>query len=348
MASQNRSTAPHIVHDLIAHSEQYSFFQAVQLLEDYHHLIAHEEGKQTLRETLIQYSVNPQLTYNKSDIETVRIEHRNEQCIAQVTVNFLGLYGAVSPLPAFYTEAILQANAGDDATRDFMDLFNHRLLSLVYQCWEKYRYYQQYKKFSQGNKGNDQFSNWMYALCGLINPAQRQDPDINWNRLLPFIGTLAMRCHSANLIESVLRYYFEFKHIHIRSNVLRYIEIESDQSNRLGQQCATLSHDLVLGSRVEDRSGKFRIQIKQLSYTLFTQFLPGGEYNVSLKKIIDYILRDQLDYDIELQLQHQEVPRLSLSNKNQEKLGWTTWVGVKQQDNKSVIIPGTIIPGTDK
>ncbi len=332
MASQNRSTADHIVQDLIAHSEQYSFFQAVQLLEDYHLLITQEEGKQALRETLIQFSVNPQLVYNRSDIDTVRIEHHEERCIAQVTVNFMGLYGAASPLPAFYTEAILQKN-GDDATRSFMDLFNHRLLSLVYQCWEKYRYYQQYKN-------SDQFTSWMYALCGLMKPQQRTDPDIDWQRLLPFIGMLAMRCHSANMIESVLRSYFAFKHIHLCANMLRYIDIESDQQNRLGQQCASLGNDLVLGAQVEDRSGKFRIIISRLSYELFVKFLPDGEFYTSLKKIIDIILRDQLDYDIELQLQKQEVPMLSLANNKQEKLGWTTWVGGNKPGVQSVIIPG--------
>ena len=136
MASQNRSTANHIIYDLVKHSEQYSFFQAVQLLNDYSHFVSDEGGKEALKETLIQFSVNPQLTYNKSDIESVTIEETSENIVATMSINFLGLYGAVSPLPAFYSEGILQAENSGDATKDFMDLFNHRLISLVYKCWE--------------------------------------------------------------------------------------------------------------------------------------------------------------------------------------------------------------------
>lgn len=347
MASQDRSTANHIIYDLVKHSEQYSFFQAVQLLNDYHRLVSNEEGKEALKETLIQFSVNPQLSHNRADIESIFVEERDEKFVAQLSVNFLGLYGAASPLPAFYSEAILQAETSDDSTKDFMDLFNHRMISLVYKCWEKYRYYKLYKNNSYNNPfscreegDSDPFSDWMFALCGLVKPEQRNDPDIDWNRLLPFIGMLGMRCHSASMIESVLRYYFKFKSLSICSNMLRFVEIEEDQQNRLGQQCATLSHDLVLGKQVEDRSGKFRIKIVKLSYEQFVQFLPDGEYYVPLRKIVNYILRDQLDYDIELQLQKQEVPALLLTDYNQEKLGWTTWVGAHEQDSKSVIVPG--------
>ena len=355
MASQDRSTANHIVYDLVKHSEQYSFFQAVQLLNDYSHLVSNERGKEALKETLIQFSVNPQLSYNKSDIESVVIEETDEKIIAQMSVNFLGLYGATSPLPAFYSEGILQAKNGSDSTKDFMDLFNHRMISLVYRCWEKYRYYRLYKNRLYKNKhynalsqnkqtiednNSEPFTNWMFALCGLVQPEQRNDPDVDWNRLLPFIGMLGMRCHSASVIESILRFYFKFQYFTICSNMKRFIEIEDDQQNRLGKQCATLSTDLVLGNQVEDRSGKFRIKISRLTYERFIDFLPDGKNYESLRKIINYILRDQLDYDIELQLNKQDVPALSLSRHHQEKLGWTTWFGVNKQENKSIIVPG--------
>ncbi len=340
MASQNRSTADHIVYDLVKHSKQYSFFQAVQLLNDFNKLVKDDEGKESLKETLIQFSVNPQLIFNKSDVDSVSINESNEKMIAQMSVNFLGLYGSTSPLPAFYSESILQAKNGFDSTQDFMDLFNHRMISLVYKCWEKYRYYQQYKMSSEKEGSSDVFTNRMFALCGLVRPEQRNDSDVNWHRLLPFLGMLGMRCHSASVIESILRFYFNYKNFHIVSNMQRFVEIEDDQQNRLGEQCSTLSDDLVLGNLVEDRSGKFRIKITNLSYERFIQFLPEGENYQSLRKIVDYVLRDQLDYDIELQLVKYAVPELSLSHHNQEKLGWTTWFGAQIQENKSVIVPG--------
>jgi len=184
MASADRSTACSLVNDLIEHSKNYSFFQAVKLLTDYQQLLASDKGRSELKNTLIRYSVNPDLSHHHCDIDSITVQEKENTVYARIDINFMGLYGAVSPLPVFYTEAILQAEEGDDHSRAFMDLFNHRLISLVYYCWEKYRYYLQYR---QGN--SDAFSNWMFALSGLYQPGTeatiRAETGIIWERLLP-------------------------------------------------------------------------------------------------------------------------------------------------------------------
>ena len=63
----------------------------------------------------------------------------------RVTVNFLGLYGESSPLPAFLTEELMADDPEDSPRRDFLDLFHHRLVSLFYRCWQKYRHQVQYR-----------------------------------------------------------------------------------------------------------------------------------------------------------------------------------------------------------
>ncbi len=339
MASPNRSTTRDLVTDLINHSRQYSFFQAVKLLSELHRKLQTEQGRNEVKKIIIRFSTNPALDYNACDIDSINIEEDEQQLMAAVNVNFMGLYGAASPIPVFYTESILQADEGEDNTRAFMDLFNHRLISLVYRCWEKYRYYQQYKR---GNRDN--FSNWMFALSGLYQKnnaaAIRSDQDIQWERLLPFSAILGMRCHSVTVMESVLRSYFKWDAIHIKTNIKRYIELEADQRNKLGMQCATLSDDFMLGKQVEDRAGKFRIVISRLSYSFFCQFLPDGELNRPLKKLVTFILRDQLEYDIELKLLKPEIPKLVLGQNTNEKLGYTSWIGHNRQEQQSLIITG--------
>lgn len=329
------------MNELLVNSQQYSFFQAVKLLTDYNELSSSEDGIKQLKKTFIQFISNPELSHSKSDIECIEIDDAEDKLTARVMVNFMGLYGAVSPLPAFYSERILQTKNDADYTQHFMDLFNHRIIALVFNCWEKYRYCQVYRAGSIDN-----FSSWMFAFTGLFqneeNATLRADPDINWNRLLPFVGMLGMRCHSANMIESILKYYFDIDSIEIISNVKRFVEIESDQQNRLGNRCVSIDNNLVLGNIIEDRSGKFRIKISRLYYDQFSKYLPDGEYHITLKKIVNFLLRDQLDYDIELQLLKYEAPALHLSNKNFEKLGWTSWIGNHEQENQSVIIPGGV------
>ena len=62
-----------------------------------------------------------------------------------MTVTFLGLTGPSGVLPRHYTELLLRLDReakGPEkhALRRWLDLFNHRLLSLFYRAWEKYRF----------------------------------------------------------------------------------------------------------------------------------------------------------------------------------------------------------------
>ncbi|VTN21007.1 type VI secretion protein [Klebsiella pneumoniae] len=50
-----------------------------------------------------------------------------------VRVTFMGLYGVESPLPTHYSDDIAQRREGVEATEDFLDIFNHRLIAQYYR-----------------------------------------------------------------------------------------------------------------------------------------------------------------------------------------------------------------------
>lgn len=52
----------------------------------------------------------------------------------------MGLYGVESPLPTHYSDDIAQRREGVEATEDFLDIFNHRLIAQYYRIWRKYSY----------------------------------------------------------------------------------------------------------------------------------------------------------------------------------------------------------------
>src|SRR5262249_14763693 len=58
----------------------------------------------------------------------------------RLTTRFLGLYGVTSPLPTYYAESIAQADPDQHRVRDFLDLFHHRLLSLLFRAWTRHHY----------------------------------------------------------------------------------------------------------------------------------------------------------------------------------------------------------------
>ncbi|AOZ14884.1 type VI secretion protein [Pseudomonas lundensis] len=305
---------------------EYSLFQAVLLvierLRDAHPLLSEDDLYDH-----VEFQANPSLGFPGSDVDRVEFFNEHGQLRARLRFNLIGLVGASSSLPAFYGEQALGDGEDGNPTRHFLDVFHHRLQRLMLPIWKKYRY-----RASFQSGALDPFSAQLFALIGLGGEDIRQAKELNWKRLLPYLGLLSLRAHSAALIEAVLRYYFKHAELTIEQCIERRVEILEEQRNRLGRANSLLGEDLVLGERVRDRSGKFRIYIRQLNWERFHEFLPIGFGYQPLCALVRFTLRDPLDYDIRLVLRQEEIRELRIGEQNACRLGWTSWLGRERAD----------------
>ncbi|QBZ87263.1 type VI secretion system baseplate subunit TssG [Pseudomonas viciae] len=310
---------------------EYSLFQAVLLvvdrLREAHPFLDDEDLYERL-----EFCANPSLGFPGSDIDRLEFFEEHGQVRARLRLNLIGLVGAGSPLPAFYGEQALGDDEEGNPTRDFLDLFHHRLQRLMLPIWRKYRYC---ASFQRGAR--DPFSEQLLALIGLGGEQIRKATQLNWKRLLPYLGLLSLRAHSAALIEAVLRYYFKHAELNIEQCIERRVAILGEQRNRLGNAKSLLSEDLVLGERVRDRSGKFRIHICELDWQRFHEFLPIGVGYQPLCMLVRFTLRDPLEYDIRLVLRRQEIRDLRIGEQNICRLGWTSWLGRERADGVVIL-----------
>src|SRR5262249_52742051 len=95
-----------------------------------------------------------------------------------MTVAFMGMTGPSGVLPRHYTELMLRLDRevkGPErrALREWLDLFNHRMISLFYRAWEKYRFYIPYERGEYNAREPDAFTRCLFSLVGLGLPSLR-------------------------------------------------------------------------------------------------------------------------------------------------------------------------------
>lgn len=340
MARDDGTATSRLISELLTNAPAFSFAQLVTLLEAVSrdsipigHLGPPEREGVRLR-------VNPSMAFPPADVDCVSAPGESAHGPSkhfEVAVNFLGLTGSATPLPPHYAEEILWDGDEEGNVRDFLDLFHHRLLSLFYRSWKKYRYYIQYQP-----GGTDAYSRWLLSLIGLGHLRLDRDTTLDGDRLLSYLGLLSMRSHSASALTGIVSHYFGGVRVHITQCVPREVDVPRYQRNALGVANTSLGDSLVLGARGVDRGSKFRLTLGPLGNKEFFAFVPGGEHFRPLRELISLVMSGLLEFDVELVTQADQVPRLALAADCPCRLGWSSWLGNPAEQQLCVLQSGQL------
>jgi type VI secretion system protein ImpH len=241
----------------------------------------------------------------------------------------MGLIGPASPLPTHFTEELIHHEEDSHVRRAFLDLFHHRMMSLLYRVWEKYRHDLRFKP-----SGSDAVSRLFLHLAGL-GLAGRTNPVVPPIRLLAYAGFWTQRTRPASALRSILADYFQGVEIEIEQFAGRWLDIPADEQNRLGSVRSRLGEDMNLGDRIFDRGASFRVRLDHLGIEDYLAFLPPGSKTAELEEIVDLFNSDGLDYEVKLWLRREEIPKLTLGGPG-ARLGWATWLGEAPAANQSL------------
>jgi len=248
-----------------------------------------------------------------------------------LTATGFGLYGTSSPLPLFYTQKVLPEQSGvpaaeqpKNAVRDFLDIINHRLLSLRYRAWLKYRLDSSYDARSDQSP----LPEYLFALLGLESEALRNHVNVSATRLMSVSGLFYRTPHSADSLSRVLETFFVV-HVEIQQCLGHWAEVKPEQQPGLGSSLCRLGTTSVIGARVYLRD-RFRVVLGPMSFDRFIQFLPGRPQARQLEEITSLFAPDGLEHDVKLLLDASETRACRLTSEedvdNPMKLGWTTWL----------------------
>lgn len=319
---------------IVQMGEPLSFFQAVHLIENHYPEKPRIGMGGPAGEEPLRFIHDASLSFPISDITGIEQDPQvSERLVLQTT--FLGLVGSVSPLPSFYSEDILWNQEDDDPVKMFMDMFHHRLISLFYRAFAKYRYPIQYQ-----TGGKDEISRRMFAVMGLWGDELQAQLNVLPARFLAYVGILSQHPDSGALLETLLRDYLEGCRVNLRQCVGHWLEIETDQKLSLGKQNCVLGDNTTLGDRIWDVAGKFQIDIGPLDYETFRSLLPDGDTFDHIRQLVRLFLTDQLDFDFKLILQAGEIPAFRLDPEEPLQLGWTTVFPYEMGKDMELVVKG--------
>jgi type VI secretion system protein ImpH len=125
-------------HELLEDANSFEFFQAVSLLQRLRANMRPVGHFSSPENEVVRFRINQRLGFPASQIQKLEVKG---DAPAEMMVNFMGLTGPLGILPYTYSELILErARAKDYSLAAFLDIFNHRAISLFYRAWQKSRF----------------------------------------------------------------------------------------------------------------------------------------------------------------------------------------------------------------
>ena len=341
---------------------RFDFFQAVRLLNisgANRELIGYDAvaSRECVRlRSLVSSHFPP------SSISSLILDPAGEH-VPEMTVAFFGLHGPMAALPSYYNNLVIERCRRKDFTlRDFLDMFNHRTLSLFYRAWGKYRFWlgaeramREFEKVSSiggeqlrafvidGRPRKDRTGQMLLELAGLGCPTlryrTRERRELIPRRAVPdelfrfYSGWFSRRHRPSGGLRAIVGEYFQVQ-TSVEQFVGQWLALDQEDKTRLGakDENSQLGVTAFAGDRAWNIEAKIRVSLGPMRYDRFCDFLPTGTgYEELSHTICDYV-GAQFDFDIELLLMPSDIPKSRLSGPNGQgsRLGWDTWLPRRQ------------------
>jgi type VI secretion system protein ImpH len=340
MAAASGRPRPSLIARLFQEPERFRFFQAVRLLEREAAREAAGDSRLQPRRSVgedaepgaevVRFRAVPSLAFAPSEIASLKPSEKKHG--PEMSVPFFGLMGPSGVLPQHYTIAIIRTVREKSLSlRDFFDVFNHRLISLFWRAWAKYRLPIAYEQGAR--QGGDAITQSLRGLAGIAGDNLRERTCLSDETMLHYSGHLSHFPRSAAGLGAMLSDYFG-RPVRVQQFFGRWLALAPSERTRLvsrdvphGTYCQ-LGVEATLGARVWDVQGSFRLHIGPLTYPQFMRFMPEGDDLKHLAELTKLYVGPALSFDVQLTLKKEEVPRLRLATAGdgRPRLGWNTWL----------------------
>lgn len=325
------------VDSLIENPSEHDFYKAVFIIQQQlstgksqHNKVGYDSLPKS---ELIRFKADQHLGFPGQSISQIKAKETSdkEKIAVDMHVSFMGLTGASGVLPQHYSELVLaRLKMKDTGMRDFYDLFNHRLISLFYRAWEKYRFPVNYQK--NQHLAPDSFTAVLDQLSGEESIMKH------------YAGIFNKKVRTIDGLTLILKDFTQCD-VTIKQFQGQWQKLALADRTRLGErkspegQYAALGIDATIGSKVWDINSAINIVIKPKSNRSMQSLLPGKTETKLLKKLISNYLGNTIKYKMRLEVKEPDIPKVQLS-KDAIPLGLGCGLLTREKNkNKAYLLP---------
>lgn len=346
MSAPLRRKNSSVIEELLRAPDQVPFVQAVRLLER-SATLANKSGGARYNDNIVGQFTPPgselvrfhaQVSLGFPSHELVRINEQNTTSGARwhMFTTFMGLAGSTGVLPFHYTELLFQRlKLKDESLKKFLDLFNHRTISLFYQASTKYRLplaYEREKLVGQRRNRSDNHTQALLSLMGLGTAHLQEQLDVHPESLIFFAGLMSQSTRPAASIKQMLAHFFDVP-VDIKEFVGQWHDLIPDVRSRLPTpgnplgQNACLGRSAILGGKGWFAQGKMQVVLGPLDDEQFKRFAPGTSNLKRLNGMTKLYAGSQVETEYVLRVARKHIPtRIQLRQQSPPIMGWDTWL----------------------
>jgi type VI secretion system protein ImpH len=320
MATKVRRSLPELVKDIAAEAPQYDYFQIVRILES---VWGPYQAHKNPLDAKVSFRPAKEINFPAADVRRARQTGNGK---LSVELNFMGLYGVDAAVPQYIVTTALHEDDAGEATKAFLDIFNHRFYVLLYQAWKKY-----HPAISLEDKTSKYFR-YLNALSG-------SDSDIARLESLGYAGLNGQHNRSATALNGLLQDMVGAP-VEIEQYIPRWKTVSAKITvGGIGDQAMALGDNMVLGNQILDVGGNVQINLGPLSIDQAFTLLPGTENATVLGNVLGQFLGDAIEFDTTLLVEGASGSAPALGSEGL-RLGWRMWLGEATGKPYSIRVSG--------
>ncbi|MCP3723237.1 type VI secretion system baseplate subunit TssG [Paraburkholderia sp. CNPSo 3272] len=320
------------VRALLSAAPQMNVFQLLRLLELQTPDKPGFGTQDTPEHEPVRFQPRARVGFPGSEVAGVTFDEEDEDAPPSVQTTFLGLYGVDAAMPPHLIDDIVLRKEGYEKVTAFLDIFNHRIVTLLYRAWLKYHYP---VNFRPG--GTDEISKYLLSLAGMGIGDPAGKSGLAPSRLLALVGLFMQRTRPAEGVKSVVSHLLDGASVTVREFYPQWTPAGQQQGltarprgrRANGPPVSGLGDGHVLGSRVLDRSHAILVTIRPLDTAQVHALLPGAVVHEDLMRLVGLYLGDKADAVLRMEIPSSSAPILSLtggaapSGVHRPRLAWT-------------------------